>query len=127
MTKDSDAPYTPSPELLASWALNDARRKKLNQQRKEREAKWAPPSNISVLGRLAAGRKEFPNKIEPTLTAYVRRCMKAGLVKPLSRERLQITSEGYVALVDYLVSNPGEFEFPTREYTAEVVDIYKPR
>lgn len=99
------------------------------QLRHDRERKWAPESNIDTLGKIAMGRREFPNQFSRRMHSgvgtHLRRCMKAGLVKlSPDRKRLQLTDEGYTALVDHLVTHPNAFPMPTGGYSCAV---YEPR
>jgi len=59
--------------------------------------------NIWVLARMADGRVEFPNRIEPTSATHMRRCLKAGLVEVVSRQTLRITTAGIVEIQAYNV------------------------
>jgi hypothetical protein len=64
-----------------------------------RAPKGTPTSlNISTLARAAAGRREFPNQLEPTSTAGVRRCLKAGLVEVINPTTLRLTDAGVAAI-----------------------------
>jgi hypothetical protein len=64
-----------------------------------RSPKGAPTSlNVWVLGKVAAGRREFPNRIEPTSAPHLRRCLRAGLVELAGRRTLRLTEAGLVAV-----------------------------
>jgi hypothetical protein len=80
------------------------------------------PLNVWVLGRIAAGRREFPNRISPTSAAHLRRCMRAGLVEVVDRTRLRITDAGHVAIVDQIATDQhSTLLIPDGEFTDEVV------
>lgn len=53
--------------------------------------------NLFTLARAAAGRREFPNRLEPTSVAGIRRCLKAGLVEVVGAN-LRITDAGVAAI-----------------------------
>lgn len=64
-----------------------------------RPAKGAPTDlNIWTLACAAKGRVEFPNQLESTSVAGIRRCMKAGLVEVVSRTTLRLTETGIAAI-----------------------------
>lgn len=83
----------------------------------------ATPLNVWVLGRIANGRREFPNRIESVSAPHMRRCMKAGLVmvSPDDPTRLRLTEAGYVTLADTAITsaNPA-FPIPTLPYSGDV-------
>lgn len=106
----------------AEWAQkHDAKLAKRREQRRVKERQYATPLNLSVLGRIAHGRREFPNQYAGSGNA-LRRCLKAGLLEIVNKKRLRITDAGYTALVDYLVDHPGAFEQPDGAYTDEVFE-----
>jgi hypothetical protein len=95
--------------------------------------------NVWVLGRIADGRREFPNAICATSAAHLRRCMKAGLVevvqvadagdvlgsRPVSSRakgtRLRITEAGRQAIGDQHACDGQRIKLIERDYSPEVV------
>lgn len=80
--------------------------------------------NLWVLGRIAHGRKEFPNKISATSAPHMRRAIKAGAVEVVDKAKLRITPFGYESLMDYIATHPGKADIlpPTEAFTAEVIE-----
>ena len=80
--------------------------------------------NLWVLGRIAHGRKEFPNKITSTSSEHLRRAMKAGAVEVVDKTRLRITPAGHAALMNYIATYPGKADIlpPISAYSADVFE-----
>lgn len=54
--------------------------------------------NVWALGKLANGRREFPNQVDPPDRPHIRRCLKAGLVEVVDRQTLRLTAAGVDAV-----------------------------
>jgi hypothetical protein len=82
------------------------------------------PLNLSVLGQIARGRKEFPNQITAVSAPHVRRAIKAGAVEVVDKTRLRITPFGYESLMDYIATRSHRDDIlpPTGEFTPEVFE-----
>jgi hypothetical protein len=63
-----------------------------------RPVKGAPTAlNVWTLGKVANGRRVFPNKLQPTQAAGMRRCLAAGLVEVFGSD-LRLTDAGIAAV-----------------------------
>lgn len=79
--------------------------------------------NLSVLVKTTVGRCEFPNRISAVSAPHLRRCIKAGLLEPISRDVLRLTDAGVAALSDYIITwhaDDPRYPFPTGPYTDAV-------
>jgi hypothetical protein len=54
--------------------------------------------NLTVLRRIAAGRREFANDITSADITHMRRCMTLGLVEVVDRATLRLTDAGAATL-----------------------------
>jgi hypothetical protein len=54
--------------------------------------------NVWALGKLAAGRREFPNAIGAPDVPHIRRCRDAGLVEVVGSRTLRLTDAGVAAV-----------------------------
>jgi len=94
----------------------------------------ATPLNVWVLGRIADGRREFPNAIAAVDAPHMRRCMKAGLVEVVRGRtakdamgrnirhatRLRITEAGRQAIGDQHATDGERIKLIERDYTPEI-------
>lgn len=63
--------------------------------------------NISALGKMAMGRREFPNQIASTDAPHLRRCLKAGLLEVVDRSTLRVTDAGVAAVNAFVTADHG--------------------
>lgn len=54
--------------------------------------------NVWTLGKVANGRRSFPNRFEAPQRAGLSRCLKAGLVEVVDRATLRLTDAGVAAV-----------------------------
>lgn|SRR5574342_375374 len=80
--------------------------------------------NLWVLGRIAHGRREFPNQITATSAPHVRRAIKLGALEVVDKTRLRITPSGHEVLMSYIASHPHRSDIlpPTDEFTPQVFE-----
>jgi hypothetical protein len=107
------------------WALaREDQRKKVAARVAKAKRDPAKPTDLNmwVLGRVAHGRREFPNRISAVSSPHVRRCMKAGWVVALNKQRLRLTDAGFTALADAVITGRGDFLMPDGSYTDEVFE-----